>query len=110
MDAGPRVDDRHRIEDRVRMDDKVDRTSYIGVQDRPERPTFIRLELDAISTTSNAAPFADDSDDVLTHFHKWDALSQADNLSFERYLTQKHEHSRGRSAIDRQRPRYTELQ
>ena len=108
MDAGPRADDRNKIEDHVKMDDRVDRIGYIGAQDRPQRPTFLRPELDVVSTTSDAAPFVDD---VLTHFHEWDALPQAlkDNLSFDKYLTQKCEHSRGRPTTDRQRPRYTQL-
>ena len=74
MDVGPKADDRHKTEDHVRMDDRVDRTGYIGAQDRPQRPTFLRPELYTVSTTTDTTPFVDD---VLTHFHEWDALPQA---------------------------------
>lgn len=69
----------------------------------------MRPQVDAVSIKFEATPFVDD---VVSHFAECDALPWAikDHLYFDRFLTQKREHSRARLAPERQRPRQTELQ
>lgn len=69
----------------------------------------MRPELDVVSVETEPTPFVDD---MVAHFAEWDALPKAlkRNLNFDKYLTQKREHSRGRPTPDtRQRPRQNEL-
>lgn len=70
MEDRSRVGDIYRVEDRVRIDYRLDKIGYIGAYDRPKRPTFLSLELDAINIEIEVAPFVD----VVTHFPKRDAL------------------------------------
>lgn len=65
-----------------------------GTHDRPQRPAFLRLELEETGVVGEIGSFADD---VLTAHAKWDALPQdvKQQLSFDRFMSHRREHSRG---------------
>lgn len=80
-----------------------------GTRDRPLCPTFLRPEEDVVSVDSEPGPFVDD---MVAHYAEWDALPEPikRNLNFDRFLTQKREHHRGRHSLDaRQRTNQFEL-